>query len=939
MLSTNLPLLPGEGEERVYRILESITDGFFTFDAEWRFGYLNAAAKQIVAPHIGDPGKLLGQDLWEAIPGLKGTIVEEHYRRAVEENMAIEFQYLHQPWQRWYSVRAYPIRGGGLSVYFRDITKERNAAEALRLSEEKYRTLFSSLDQAFTAVEIIRDENGRAVDYRFIEVNHAFEAQTGLRDAAGKTARELVPDLESRWVEVYSEVALTGVAARFTDYSPVMGRWFEVYAFPFAYTAERNLVAIIFTDVTARQQSHQEMVRLTTESRERVAELEALLDVLPIGIGIASDSECRTIRVNPSFARTLGLQPHANASKTAPAGDRPSNFRVLDDSGREIPGEELPMQSAAREGRIIRDLEMLIAHEDGRRIRLLEYAAPLFDERGEPRGSVGAFIDITERRADEDRNRFMLRLEDAVRPLSDPTIIVAEAARFLGEYLDVDRCAYADVEADEDTFNITGDYTRGVHSIVGRYTFAQFGSEVLQMMRAGQPYVVTDSETHQPAPQDLEIYRATLIRAVICVPLHKEGRFVAAMAVHQKSARQWTPQEVALVLHVANRCWEAIERVRVSRVLEESERRFRALADNIAQLAWMGDAEGTLFWYNQRWFDFTGATLEEMYGWGWKRVHHPDHIDRVVEKWQRHLREGLEWEDTFPLLGADGKYRWFLSRAVPIRDEQGRVTRWFGTNTDITEQRESADALSLAKDEAERANRAKDDFLAVLSHELRTPLTPVLLAAASLLEMEELPEDVRADLLMVQRNVELEARLIDDLIDLTRIARGKIALHMQPCEVHALLRYALETVQNEAASKGITVELALLAVNSSFHGDPVRIQQVFSNLLRNAVKFTPGGGQITVRSANDDKGLIIEVIDNGVGIESEALERIFLPFEQAGYANDHRFGGLGLGLSISRAVVDLHGGLLRAESAGPARGATFRVHLPLLKPALSTKVS
>ena len=925
-------LVPGEGEEPVLRLLESITDGFFALDAAWRFTFVNDAGKRILAPHLVDPAELLGHDYWEAFPSARGTLVDLEFHRAVREGVAVEFEEFYPPWSRWFSVRAYPIRDGGLSVYFRDVTEERHAAEALRASEERYRSLFNSIDEGFCVLEMLWDEHGRASDYRFVEVNPAFERQTDLREPVGRTARELIPNLESQWFEIYGRVARTGEASRFLQRSEAMGRWFDVYAFPTGTGVPRN-VALLFRDITERRRAEAELIRLGSESRARLSELQTLLDVLPIGIGIALDRQCSNIQFNPAFARILGIHVDGRAPKTSLADEERKNFRVIDDAGNELRGEELPMQVAAREGREVHEREINVVHVDGRMVRLLEYAAPLFDEKGQPRGSVGAFVDITERRQSEQRQRFLVSLDDAVRPLGDPEEIVSVAARLLGEHLHVDRCAYADVEPDQDTFNLTGNYIRDVPSIVGRYTFTQFGAEVLRLMRANQPYAVEDIETHQPAPADLSAYKATQIRAVICVPLHKGGRFVAAMAVHQKTPRLWSGEEVALVLHVANRCWEALERAKVTRVMEESEERFRTLADNIAQLAWMADAEGWIFWYNRRWFDYTGTTLEEMQGWGWEKVHHPEHIARVVEKWGRHLAAGEGWEDTFPLRGADGHYRWFLSRAFPIRDAHGKVLRWFGTNTDVTEQRAAADALARAKEEAEAASRAKDEFLAVLSHELRTPLTPVLLSAAALQDDEQLSADVRSQLAMMRRNIELEARLIDDLLDLTRITRGKLTLRIEECDVHSLLALALEIVRDEALARGLRLAYDLKARRTQLRCDPARIQQVFWNLFNNAVKYTPRGGSITVHSEDHASGVAIAVSDSGIGIAHDSLDRIFLPFEQAGLANNHRFGGLGLGLSISKTIVELHGGRISAESGGPNCGATFRVELPSERPS------
>jgi len=195
------------------------------------------------------------------------------------------------------------------------------------------------------------------------------------------------------------------------------------------------------------------------------------------------------------------------------------------------------------------------------------------DDAGEVAGILVAFAETTERVLSERRLRFLLHLDDATRVLEDSAEITLTAARLLGEFLNVNRCAYADVEEDEDTFNLSGDYNNGVPSIVGRYKFAQFGEQCLRLMRANQPYIVVDSETDPRTADVRQSYRATRIRAVICVPLHKGGRFVAAMAVHKTVPREWRAEEVELLQTVASRCWESIERTRVTRELKDTDRR------------------------------------------------------------------------------------------------------------------------------------------------------------------------------------------------------------------------------------------------------------------------------------------------------------------------------------------------------------------------------
>jgi signal transduction histidine kinase len=231
-----------------------------------------------------------------------------------------------------------------------------------------------------------------------------------------------------------------------------------------------------------------------------------------------------------------------------------------------------------------------------------------------------------------------------------------------------------------------------------------------------------------------------------------------------------------------------------------------------------------------------------------------------------------------------------------------------------------------ARAEAEAANNAKDRFIAMLSHELRTPLTPILFASSMLSQDPTVPNHIREELKIITRNVQLEARLIDDLLDVTRISQGKLNLAFETADAHQLLDSALRICSSEICAKNLTVVLELKAIEHLIRSDTARLQQIFWNLIQNAVKFTPANGQITLRSGNPHLSWFrLEVIDSGIGITSDALARIFDPFEQAGATG---FGGLGLGLTISKAIVELHGGRIFASSAGAAHGAMFVIELP-----------
>ncbi len=383
------------------------------------------------------------------------------------------------------------------------------------------------------------------------------------------------------------------------------------------------------------------------------------------------------------------------------------------------------------------------------------------------------------------------------------------------------------------------------------------------------------------------------------------------------------------------------QRKRSEIALRESEARFRNMSDHSPMMLWVTDADGRCVHLNQRWFEFTGQTPESGLGFGWLEAVHPEdrpEADRLFRE-SNARRAPLRVE--YRLRRHDGTYHWAIDAAHPRFSDAGEYLGYIGSVVDIQKRKEAEEALREAKERAERASRAKDDFLAQLSHELRTPLTPVLMTAEALREDPALPVAAREQLDMIARNVALEARLIDDLLDLTRITHGKLALRAEPCDVHALLRLVVEIVREEARKKRIALALEAGARCSRLTGDPARLQQVFWNLLRNAVKFAPEDGHVRIRTTDAEatpggeagRRLCIAVSDDGIGFAPGAAEGLFKPFERGAAGTDQRFPGLGLGLVIARAIVDLHGGVIRAESAGEGRGATFTVELPGARPA------
>jgi PAS domain S-box-containing protein len=567
---------------------------------------------------------------------------------------------------------------------------------------------------------------------------------------------------------------------------------------------------------------------------------------------------------------------------------------------------------------------------------------------------------------------------------------------------------------------------------------------------------------------------------------------------------------------------DVTDRVEREQALAEREGELRALADSIPHLAWMARADGHIFWYNRRWYEYTGTTPEQVDGWGWQAVHDPRVLPDVIARWRASVETGAPFEMEFPLRGGDGTFRMFLTRVNPLRDADGNVVRWFGTNTDVDQvsrvrealreetrtlellnrtgatlassldveallqavtdagtelsgakfgaffynatnadgdvfmlytltgapreafdgfghpratdlfgptfrgegvircddvrkdprygrwaphygmpkghlpvvsylavpviarsgevfgglffahpepgvfterserlvcavaaqaaiaidnarlyqaaQRASEERSRLlaseraARSEAERTSRMKDEFLATLSHELRTPLSAILGWSQVLRSGRASEADVRLGLDAIERNARAQTQLIEDLLDMSRIVSGKLRLDVQPVHPATLVEAAIETLRPAARAKEIRLELECEPGLDAIAGDPARLQQVVWNLLANAIKFTPQRGRVAVAVQRAATHLEIRVADDGAGIDASFLPHVFDRFSQADASVTRRFGGLGLGLSIVRHLIELHGGWVRAESAGEGRGATFTAGLPLAAP-------
>lgn len=379
---------------------------------------------------------------------------------------------------------------------------------------------------------------------------------------------------------------------------------------------------------------------------------------------------------------------------------------------------------------------------------------------------------------------------------------------------------------------------------------------------------------------------------------------------------------------------ETIEAIRsgANDALRESEEQFHQLADSMPQLVWMAAPDGSIDWYNRRWYEYTGTTEQEMRGWGWERVHDPIVLPGVLAKWKASIASGDSFEMTFPLRGADGAFRPFLTRVVAVRDAQDRIVRWFGTNTDVSAEYEAQENLRQIAAKLSEEDRRKDEFLATLAHELRNPLSPIKTAAELIKIVDDDIDELRELGGVIDRQVTQMVRLIDDLLDVSRISRGQIKLRLDPCNLRDVIASAIEAAKPFIAKSDQQLHVDVIEDSLYVDGDCARLVQVVVNLLNNAGKYTPASGEIWLSVSRDDDRALIQVRDNGIGLRQDKLTAVFEMFEQADNEKERGQSGLGIGLSLVKTLINLHGGEVSAQSDGLGKGCTFSVRLPLVDP-------
>jgi two-component system CheB/CheR fusion protein len=551
-----------------------------------------------------------------------------------------------------------------------------------------------------------------------------------------------------------------------------------------------------------------------------------------------------------------------------------------------------------------------------------------FEGEGESKRAVsfvGTVRDITERKqADEairiSRDRFALlaRTSSELLQTTEPQKQVESLCRSVMEYLDCHAFFNFLVNKNEDRLHLNAYY--GIpQEEAGKIEWLDFGVAVCGCAAAQGCRIVAE---HIPQTDDprTALVKSYGIKAYACHPLFVEGgRVIGTLSFGSKTREIFSDDDLSLMKAVADQVAIAVARMEQENEIRESEERFRTLANAIPNLAWIAHADGYIYWYNKRWYEYTGTTAEQMEGWGWQSVHDPDELPYVMAAWKKSIDTGEHFEMEFPLRGSDGVFRTFLTRIVPFKDSEGRVIQWFGTNTDITEQRRIQENLQRRTEELADANRELEAFSSSVSHDLRAPLRSMKGFSEFLLEdygnaLDKTGHDY------IDRIINSANRMntiIEDMLALAKISRQQISI--TEIDLSAMARLKIKELREMQPDRSVEV---LITDGITARGDSHLINLAIGNLLNNAWKYTSKkeNPKIEFGDVEKDGQKIYYVKDNGAGFDPKLAGKLFVPFQRL--HSDKEFAGTGIGLAIVERAIKRNGGKVWAVSE-IGKGAVF----------------
>ena len=730
------------------------------------------------------------------------------WKAAVEEKGIYDIAYRlrrHDGAYHWFKTRGVPVRddSGRIVRWFgtcTDIEDLKRAEEQLRASEERFRTLFESMDEGFCVIEMLYDADNRPADYRFLEANPTFEKHTGLKDAVGRTIRELVPNHDSHWYEIYGRVAATGEATRFVNQTKAIGRWFDVYAYRVGGPDSRR-IGIIFTDITARKRDEEKNLELLRELETQHAFVKAVISQVPAAIVVA-DAATGQIRMSNEEAHRIVRHDYHEGKRLEDYGNTYVREAFATDGSRYSTGRWPLDRALCGETVLAEEIELVLS--DGARVSVRVNAGPI--RVGEKVvAAVVAFHDITDRKLEEQAARFLADASAALSGLVDYADTLQRVAKLavpgFADWAVVDMAE----EPGSTRRLVVGhaDPAKADLALALQRRFSHGAANgPIDMLRTGRAKLQTNitDEMLAAAAQDeadLRLLRELGPKSSIGVPLTVQGEPVGVLTfLVTRSGRQYGDRDLAVANDLASRASIAIENSQLYARLKDADRR-------------------------------------------------------------------------------------------------------------------------------------KDEFLATLAHELRNPLAPIRNGLQLMRLAGRDTAMVEKTRTMIERQMGQMVRLVDDLMDISRINQGKLELRKERVDLAAVLTSAVETSRPLIESMSHSFDLVLPGQPVAIDGDLTRLAQVFSNLLTNAAKYSERGGRITLIAQRHEDEVTVSVRDTGIGIAADQLPRIFEMFSQVSTALERSQGGLGIGLTLVRRLVEMHGGSVEARSEGLGRGSEFVVRLPI----------
>jgi PAS domain S-box-containing protein len=671
--------------------------------------------------------------------------------------------------------------------------------------------------------------------------------------------------------------------------------------------------------------------RMEHELRESEQHSRELLAGLPAAV-YTTDAEGRLEHYNDAAVELWGRAPQIGKEKWC------GSQKLLTPEGEAIDLDRSLMAKVVRGEALPERVEIMIERPDGTHRHALAHPRPIHDDAGKVIGAVNMLVDITPRKAAEaelafTKDQLALQVESLTRlhQLAMELGGISELAPALQKILDTAVEAQEadhglvwihDAESGHLLVEASNGFTAEALEVFGDVIPGPSGGSAGHAFANARRWVIADTEQDPDFAPFREAARNVGFRSVHSTPIvTRSGALLGVISVHYAQPRTPLRREMQIADVCARHAADAIEAWRNREALRESERMYRAIGESMEYGVWTAEPDGANTYLSESFLKLTGLTLEEAAGRGWTRVIHPDDLGPMLAKWTACLADGGKWDHEFRVRGTDGEWYAILGRAVPLRNERGAITGWAGINLDIGR-------LKRVEDELRELDQRKNEFLATLAHELRNPLAPLRNGLEVMRLASGNPDTVEKARSMMERQLGQMVRLVDDLLDVSRVSRGKIELRRGEIELAAVLRNALETSQPLMNDRRHQLISRIPVERIVLDGDMTRLSQVFWNLLNNAAKYTECGGRIELSVERLDAEVAVSVKDNGVGIPAHMLSRVFDIFTQVDRSLEKSQGGLGIGLSIAKRLVEMHGGAIEVRSDGHRMGSEFIVRLP-----------